>query len=70
MPECLAELHEQDFFDPNCLAQLADDTAIFAGKIKMLKEKLSKIFDYSDKNFQVINIDKTKYIHLYDAPYV
>ena len=68
--DSLHHLTINEYSDPYCLAQLADDTAIFAGRIDTLKEKLIKVFNYSDKNYQVINIDKTKYVHLYVKPRV
>ena len=65
MDDSLHHPTKNEYLHPYCLAQLADDTAIFAGRIDALKEKLIKVF-----NYQVINIDKTKYVHLSVKPCV
>ena len=67
MRECLTE-YKEDFMDPINLCQLADDTALFASTIASLSRKLSFLFSYSDSNHQVVNIGKTKFIHLSKSP--
>ena len=69
MTDSLKSPLKQDYLGPNCLAQLTDDTAIFAGGIEALKEKLIKLFGYSNNNYQVISTEKTKYVHLSTKPY-
>ena len=64
MADNLHHLTQNEYLDPYCLAQLADDTSMFAGG------KVIKVFNYSDNNFQVINIDKSKYVPLSVKPYV
>ena len=67
MGECLRDFNE-DFMDPINLCQLADDTATFATTLDSLSKKLSALFAYSDINYQVANIGKTKYLHLSNTP--
>ena len=67
MGECLRDFNE-DFMDPINLCQLADDTATFATTLDSLSKKLSALFAYSDINYQVANICKTKYFHLSNTP--
>ena len=53
---------------PYWLAQLADDTAIWSESFLSLEKMLIYIIEYSKKNYQHINSDKTKYLHLSDTP--
>ena len=69
MADSLRNPSKHEYLDPNYLAQLADDTAIFAGELETLKEKLTNTFNYSEDNYQVVNADKTKYVHLSANPY-
>ena len=68
MPACM-EHFTADFMDPLNLVQLADDTATVASLTMTLCEKIRALFGYSDKNFQVANIGKTKYLHLSKTPF-
>ena len=47
MPKALNDIKYNDFMDPLSLAQLADDTAIYAELIDNLIVKFRKIFEYS-----------------------
>ena len=58
-----------DFMDPLNLVQLADDTATLASFTMTLCQKIKALFGYSDENFQVANIGKTKYLHLSKTPF-
>ena len=58
----------QDFMYPTWLAQLADDTAIWSESFTSLETKLRYIYEYSENNYQHINSDKTKYLHLSPKP--
>ena len=57
-----------DFMDPLSLAQLEDDSAIYAEKLNNLATKFIKIFDYSDSKHQVANISKTMYCNFAADP--
>ena len=57
-----------DFMDPYNLAQLADDTALYATSNPNLKYKFSAILTYSDERYQIPNIPKTKYCHFSENP--
>ena len=61
MPDALNDIEYDDYMDPLSLAQLADDSAIYAEKVKNLICKFRKIFEYSRKKNQVANIKKTVY---------
>ena len=47
--------------DPLSLAQLADDSAIYAEMLDNLITKFRRIFQYSDEKNQVANVKKTVY---------
>ena len=68
MPTALNDTPYDDFMDPLSLAQLADDTAIFAEKIRNLILKFKRIFEYSDQKKQVANITKTVYCNFNANP--
>ena len=57
-----------DFMDPYNLAQLADDTALYATSNPNLKYKFSAILTYLDERYQIPNIPKTKYCHFSENP--
>ena len=61
MPEALNDIEYDDYMDPLSLAQLADDSAIYAEMIYNLISKFRKIFEYSREKNQVANIKKTVY---------
>ena len=58
-----------DFRDPLNLVQLADDTATMASLTNSLCQKIRSLFSYSDDNFQIANVGKTKYLHLSLNPF-
>ena len=60
--------YNSDFMDPLNLCQLADDTATFASSIHSLAKKLKSLFKFSENNYQIANISKTKYLHLSNNP--
>ena len=68
MPEALNEIEYDDFMDPLSLAQLADDSAIYAEAIHNLVTKFRRIFEYSKRKKQVANIKKTVYGHFSAHP--
>ena len=41
MTDSLKSLSKQDYLDPNCLAQLADDSTIFAGGIEAFEREVN-----------------------------
>ena len=51
MPEVLRTSPTQDFMDPFCLVQLADDTSILAEIFESLTYKFSSIFNFSDSKY-------------------
>ena len=68
MPDAVGDISYDDFMDPLALAQLADDTALYAEKIENLIKKFIKIFQYSSEKHQVPNISKTLYCHFAANP--
>ena len=68
MPSYLKQ-YTTDFMDPLNLVQLADDTATMASLTNSLCQKIRSLFSYSDDNFQIANIGKTKYLHLSLNPF-
>ena len=68
MPDALNNTEYNDFMDPLSLAQLADDSAIYAEFIHNLIEKFRRIFEYSDDKNQVANIKKTVYCNFAKNP--
>ena len=68
MPEALNDTEYDDYMDPLSLAQLADDSAIYAEKIYNLIMKFRKIFEYSERKNQVANIKKTVYGNFAENP--
>ena len=68
MPGAVGDIEYDDFMDPLTLAQLADDTALYAEKIENLIKKFVKIFIYSKNRYQVPNISKTLYCHFAADP--
>ena len=68
MPEALNHVEYDDFMDPLSLAQLTDDSAIYAEKVHNLVQKFQKIFEYSRKKNQVANIKKTVYRNFSSNP--
>ena len=68
MPEALNREEYDDFMDPLSLAQLADDSAIYAEKLHNLVPKFQKIFAYSKAKNQVANVSKTVYCNFTKHP--
>ena len=68
MPESINDTQYDDFMDPLSLAQLADDSAIYAEKIYNLITKFQRIFKYSDEKNQIANIKKTVFGHFASNP--
>ena len=64
MPNSIHTVVTNDFMDPNCLAQVADDTSIIAETLESLKMKFQGIFNYTLQKHQHINAGKTKYMHM------
>ena len=68
MPEALNVNQYDDFMDPLSLAQLADDSAIYAEKLYNLIAKFRRIFKYSDEKKQVANVPKTVFCNFASNP--
>ena len=68
MPEALNNTQYNDFMDPLSLAQLADDSAIYAELIYNLVTKFKRIFAYSNDKDQVANVKKTVYANFTENP--
>ena len=68
MPEALNDISYDDFMDPLSLAQLADDSAIYAELVRNLITKFKRIFEYSDDKDQVANVKKTVYANFTENP--
>ena len=49
MPDAVGDTPYDDFMDPLSLAQLADDTALYAEKKENLIKKFIKLFEYSSR---------------------
>ena len=58
----------EDFMDPLTLAQLADDTALYAELLNNLGTKFKKAFHYSRESRQHANIPKTMYGNFTENP--
>ena len=68
MPRAVGDITYDDFMDPLALAQLADDTALYAEMIGNLRIKFQKLFKYSQGRRQHANIPKTMYGNFSDEP--
>ena len=68
MPDAVGDTPYDDFMDPLSLAQLADDTALYAEKIENLIKKFAKLFQFSAQRYQVPNISKTLYCNFSANP--
>ena len=68
MPKALNDMEYTDFLNPLSLAQLADDTAIYAELVDNLIVKFRKIFKYSREKKQVANVKKTVYANFTSNP--
>ncbi len=68
MPNAVNDKQYDDFMDPLSLAQLADDSAIYAELLHNLITKFRRIFKYSDEKHQVANIKKTVYCNFAANP--
>ena len=61
MPRAVGDVPYDDYMDPLTLAQLADDTALYAELLRNLGTKFKKVFAYSRERRQHANIPKTMY---------
>ena len=68
MPRCTDELSDIDFMDPHNLAQLSDDSTIFASSIESFKNKMLCLLNYSRDIYQIPNISKTMFCHFEKEP--
>ena len=68
MSEFLCDPIMNDFMDPFCLLQLADDTSVLAECIVSLKTKLSRLLQYAKKKYQHPHITKTRFMHMSNTP--
>ena len=57
-----------DFIEPDNLAQLADDAALLAENELSLASKFQNINNFSNDKFQIINNSKTQYLHMSKVP--
>ena len=68
LPGSLNDGSLNDFMDPFCVAQLADDTTITAESLESQAKKFQKVIDYTKVKHQHINTKKTKYMHMSHQP--
>lgn len=68
MPTIFHTSSTDDYMDPLCLAQLADDTALFAEKFHNLRTKFLQLLKFSDEKYQVTNVTKTLYCNFSESP--
>ena len=68
LPKSLNDGTLNDFMDPFCVAQLADDTTITAESLASQTIKFQKVIDYTKVKHQHINTKKTKYMHMSCQP--
>ena len=68
MPRAVGDVPYDDFMDPLAVAQLADDTALYAEMMRNLRTKFQKVFQYSRERGQHANIPKTMYGNFTDNP--
>ena len=68
MNEPLNDLAATDFIDHQCMLQLADDTIILAESVNSLAQKCHIVFRYAKREFIVVNMRKTRYMHLIKNP--
>ena len=68
MSSAFDTMNNDDFMDPYNLAQLADDTAIYAENIPNLRTKFELLLQYSARRYQIPNIMKTQYCHFSKHP--
>ena len=57
-----------DFMYPCIVAQLADDTTLFAENTNGLTEKVLSLLEYSKQKYQIPNIKKTYYAEMSENP--
>ena len=68
MPRCTDILNSANFMDPHNLAQLTDDTAVFASSIESFKNKMLCLLNYSPYISQIPNISKTVFCNFAKDP--
>ena len=68
MPKAAGDVSYEDFMDPLTLAQMADNTALYAELLNNLGTKFKKAFDYSRETRQHANIPKTMYGNFTEDP--
>ena len=68
MKESVRNLNIPDSTEPNNLLQLAGDTLNVLEYEQSLALIFKKIFNYCERKYIVINMGKTKYMHLNDNP--
>ena len=68
MPKSLQGRQNSDFMDPDCTAQMADDTLSAADKTESLIQKFQCLLNFSEEKLQVLNKEKTLYIHMSETP--
>ena len=69
MPQAFDDLDCDDFMEPINIAQLADDTSIYAETISNLLKKFQALFKFSKDKYQVPNVKKTVYCNFSKNPY-
>ena len=68
MSSAFSSIDNTDFMDPYNLAQLADDTAIYADNIESLISKFRLLLQFSAKKYQIPNIKRTQFCHFSHHP--
>lgn len=69
MASSLNELNNSDFMNPHCLSQLADDTSILAENSSSTAQKFAATANFSKNKYQILNYDKSFYIHMSKTPF-
>ena len=68
MPNSIPSDECDDFMDPYNIAQMADDTILAAENRVSLKKKFEHVYQFSSDKCQLINEDKTVFIHISESP--
>ena len=63
LPNSIPSDEYEEFMDPFNTAQMADDTILAAENRLTLREKFEHIYQFSTDKYQLINMDKTVFIH-------
>ena len=68
MPDSIPPDERDDYMDPYNTAEMADDTILAAENRLSLKNKFEYIYQFSSDKYQLINMDKTLFLHMSETP--